>query len=111
MSFEAAPFTPPVADGGTATLDLGDDTAADIVTFQGSIGESGGTVAIRNFNFNHDTIDVAAGVSATTGEITDASGDLTWTDSGGNHTIVFEEIGTAGAGVMATTAQLIADII
>ena len=78
--------------GGTATFDLGDDTAADIVTLQGSIGESGGTVAILNFNFNHDTIDVAAGVSATTGEITDAVGDLTWTDSGGNHTIVFEEI-------------------
>ena len=48
---------------------------------------------------------------ATTGEITDASGDLTWTDSGGNHTIVFEEIGTAGAGVVATATQLIADII
>ena len=97
--------------GGTATFDLGDDTAADIVTFQGSIGESGGTVAIRNFNFNHDTIDVPAGVSATAGEITDASGDLTWTDSGGDHTIVFQEIGTGGAGVVATATQLIADII
>ena len=97
--------------GGAATFDLGDDTAADIVTFQGSIGDRGGTVAIRNFNFNHDTIDVPAGVSATAGEITDASGDLTWTDSGGEHTIVFEEIGTGGAGVVATATQLIADII
>ena len=96
---------------GAATFDLGDDTAADIVTFQGSIGESGGAVAIRNFNFNHDTIDVSAGVSATAGEITDATGDLTWTDSGGNHTIVFEDIGTGGAGVVATTSQLIAEII
>ena len=97
--------------GGAATFDLGDDSAADIVTFQGSIGESGGAVAIRNFNFNHDTIDVPAGVSATAEEITDASGDLTWTDSGGDHTIVFEEIGTGGAGAVATATQLIADII
>ncbi|MBB25455.1 MAG: hypothetical protein CME02_08035 [Geminicoccus sp.] len=100
---------------GDATLDLGVDTVADTVTFQGSVGggnvTAGGSVTIKNFNFNHDTIDVAAGVSATTAEIADASGDLTWTDSGGNHTIVFEEIGTGGTGVVATSAQLAADII
>ncbi|MEC8038573.1 MAG: hypothetical protein VX152_09785, partial [Pseudomonadota bacterium] len=96
---------------GSVTLDLGNDTAADAVKFQGSVGESGGTVTIKNFNFNHDTIDVPAGVSATAGEIADAGGDLTWTDSGGSHTIVFEEIGTGGAGVLATATQLIADII
>ena len=104
-------FGDELARGGSATLDLGDDTAADTVTFQGSIGESAGTVTIKNFNFNHDTIYVPAGVSAATGEITDAGGDLTWTDSGGIHTIVFEEIGTGGTGVMATAAQLIAEII
>ena len=96
---------------GSVALDLGNDTAADAVKFQGSIAESGGTVTIKNFNFNHDTIDVPAGVSATSGEIADAGGDLTWTDSGGSHTIVFEEIGTGGAGVLATATQLIADII
>ena len=66
---------------------------------------------IRNFNFNHDTIDVPAGVSATAEELTVAGGHLTWTDSGGDHTIVFEEIGTGGAGAVATATQLIADII
>ena len=98
-------------NNGTATLDLGDDTAADIVTFLGTIGDSGGSVTIQNFNFNHDTIDVPATVTATSAEITDASGDLTWTDIGGSHTIVFEGIGTGGSGVQATSAQLLADII
>jgi len=50
-------------------------------------------------------------VTATSAEITDASGDLTWTDIGGSHTIVFEGIGTGGSGVQATSAQLLADII
>ncbi|MDA9176398.1 hypothetical protein N9O95_04875, partial [Alphaproteobacteria bacterium] len=61
---------------------------------------------------NHDTIDLPVGVSAVTGEITSTNGDvdLTWTDSGGEHTIVFEGIGTSGSGVMATTTQLLADI-
>ena len=94
------------ANSGTATLDLGVDTAADTVTFQGSIGESGGTVTIKNFNFNHDTIDVPAGVIAVTGEIADAGGNLTWTETGGNHTIVFHEIGSGGTGIVATAAQL-----
>ena len=98
-------------NNGTATLDLGDDTAADIVTFLGTIGDNGGTVTIKNFNFNHDTIDVPATVTATSAEITDASGDLTWTDIGGSHTIVFEGIGTGGSGVQATSAELLADII
>ena len=96
---------------GNVTLNLGSDTAADTVTFQGSIGASGGSVTIKNFNYNHDTIDVAASVSAIAGEIVDAGGNLTWTDSGNNHTITFVGIGTGGTGVQATTAQLIADII
>ena len=98
---------------GTVTLDLGSDTAADGVTFQGAIGSSGGSVTIKNFNYNHDTVDVPAGVSASAGEITSTNGDqnLTWTDSGGEHTITFEGIGSAGTGVVATAAQLIADII
>ena len=96
---------------GSATIDLGSDTAADKVTFVGAIGSLGGSVTIKNFNYNHDAIDVAATVSATAAEITDAGGNLTWTDSGSNHTITFEGIGTGGTGVQATTAQLIADII
>lgn len=97
---------------GSFNVDLGADSVADTITFEGYVGAGGGGgVQIQNFNFNHDTIDVAAGVSATIGENTDATGDLTWTDGGGNHTIVFEDIGTGGAGVMATAAQLIAEII
>ena len=97
--------------GGSIDIRLGADAAADKVTFQGSIGGSGGTVTIKNFNYNDDTIDVAAGVSAVGGEIADAGGNLTWTDSGGSHTIVFKGIGTGGTGVVATSAQLAADII
>ena len=98
--------------GGNVQLDLGSDTAADIVTFQGTIGKSGGSVTIKNFNYNHDTIDVAASASTTfAGEINDTGGNLTWTDSLSQHTIVFEGIGTGGTGVQATAAQLIADII
>ena len=99
---------------GTATLDLGSDTAADGVTFQGAIGSYGGSVTIKNFNYNHDTVDVPAGVSASVcrdHRSTSGDQDLTWTDSGGEHTIVFEGIGTAGTGVQATSAQLLADII
>ncbi len=96
--------------GGAVTLDLGKDTAADTVTFLGTIGVSG-VVTIKNFNFNHDTIDVELGVSATAEEIEDASGDLTWTDGDEDHTIIFEGIGSGGTGVTATTAQLLADII
>ena len=97
--------------GGSIDIRLGADAAADKVTFQGSIGGSGGTVTIKNFNYNDDTIDVAAGVSAVGGEIADAGGNLTWTDSGGSHTVVFKGIGTGGTGVVATSAQLAADII
>ena len=94
---------------GTVTLDLGDDTAADTVTFLGSIGESGGSVTIQNFNFNHDTIDVPGTAAAGTITPTNSGKDLTWS-AGGAHTIIFEEIGPSGTGVMATTTQLLADI-
>jgi len=98
-------------------LDFGADAASDSVTFQGSIApplvQNIGSITIKNFNYNHDTVDVLAGVSASAGEITSTNGDqnLTWTDSGGEHTITFEGIGSAGTGVVATAAQLIADII
>ena len=102
---------------GLVYLDLGADAASDSVTFQGSIAppavQNIATLTIKNFNYNHDTVDVPAGVSASAGEITSTNGDqnLTWTDSGGEHTIIFEGIGSAGTGVVATAAQLIADII
>ena len=104
-----------LATGGTGTVevDLGaGDTAADVVTFAGAVGTgSGSTVTIQKFNFNDDRIDVEAGIAATVGEITDAGGNLTWTDSGGNHKLIFAGIGTGGTGVTATSAELAAAII
>ena len=96
---------------GSVTLDLGNDTAADAVKFQGSVGEFGEPSRSKTSISTMTRLMFPAGVSATVGEIADAGGDLTWTDSGGSHTIVFEEIGTGGAGVLATATQLIADII
>lgn len=74
--------------------------------FYGSISD----VSIQHFNFNDDRVTVEYGVSATVGEIADADGNLTWTDSGGYHTITFLGIGTGGAGVLATSEQLAAAI-
>ncbi|MDA8603660.1 hypothetical protein N9M21_04490 [Alphaproteobacteria bacterium] len=105
-----------ITSGGVVYLDLGADAASDSVTFQGSIApivQNIATLTIKNFNYNHDTVDVPAGVSASAGEITSTNGDqdLRWTDNGGEHTITFEGIGSAGSGEVATAAQLIADII
>jgi hypothetical protein len=104
-----------LAYGGSATLDLGDDTAADIVTFLGTIGDNGGTVTIKNFNFNHDTIDVPVLDPAATVGITATNGgkDLTWVESNGSYTstIIFDEIGPSGTGVIASSAQLGVNII
>ena len=101
------------ADSGTVEIDLGaGDTAADVVTFAGAVGTGlGSTVTIQKFNFNDDRIDVEAGIAATVSEIVDGGGNLTWTDSGGNHKLVFAGIGTGGTGVTATSAELAAAII
>ena len=55
------------ADGGSIQISLGPDTAADTVTFQGSIGESssGGRAIIQQFDASLDTIRLEA-VAATT---------------------------------------------
>ena len=89
------------------------DTAADVVTFAGAVGTgSGSTVTIQNFNFNDDRIVVEAGIAATVGEIVDDGlGNLTWTDSGTNHKLIFAGIGAGGTGVIATSAELAAAII
>ena len=88
---------------------VGDDAAADKVTFEGTFG---GNVTIQNFNFNDDRIDVEAGIAATVGEIVDDGlGNLTWTDSGRNHELTFAGIGAGGTGVIATSAELAAAII
>ncbi|MGB0746504.1 MAG: hypothetical protein ACPGSP_05980, partial [Alphaproteobacteria bacterium] len=85
---------------------------ADVVTFAGAVGTGlGSTVTIQKFNFNDDRIDVEAGIAATVSEIVDGGGNLTWTDSGGNHKLVFAGIGTGGTGVTATSAELAAAII
>ena len=99
---------------GSVALDLGSDIVADVVTFEGLIGTHGnspGSVTIQNFDFNADIVNVSAGVSASVSEITDADGNLTWSDSDGLHTIVFEGIGTGGSGTLATAAQLVDAIV
>ena len=99
---------------GRVEIDLGaGDTAADVVTFAGAVGTgSGSTVTIQNFNFNDDRIVVEAGIAATVGEIVDDGlGNLTWTDSGTNHKLIFAGIGAGGTGVIATSAELAAAII
>ena len=47
-----------VENGGTATLDLGYDTAADKIVFYGSVADTVGTCTIENFDPLYDTIDV-----------------------------------------------------
>ena len=99
---------------GSVEINLGaGDTADDIVTFSGAVGTgSGSTVTIQNFNFNDDRIHVATAISATVNEIVDDGlGNLTWTDSNGNHKLVFAGIGIGGTGVVATSAELAATII
>jgi len=102
-------FGTSAAQGGMLDIRLGDDAAADKVTFEGTFG---GNVTIQNFNFNDDRIDVEAGIAATVGEIVDDGlGNLTWTDSSGNHELIFAGIGAGGTGVIATSAELAAAII
>ena len=103
---------------GFLDIRLGDDAAADAITFEGTIGKEAnqigigeGTVTIQHFNFNDDIVEVVDGISATVGEITDAGGNLTWTDAGGEHKLTFVGIGAGGTGVTATSAQLAAAII
>ena len=101
-----------IADGsGRATLDLGNDAASETVTFQGKIGGSG-IVTIQNFKVSNDQIDVPTGVSAVTTEISSSGAgnvDLTWTDSGNNHTVTFAGLGPGGSNVALTalTAAII----
>ena len=99
-----------IADGsGKATLDLGNDAASETVTFQGKIG---GTVTIQNFRVSNDQIDVPTGISAATTEISSSGAgnvDLTWTDSGNQHTVTFAGLGPGGSNVAYTalTAAII----
>ena len=97
------------AFGGQVTLDLGSDTAADTVTFLSNFGMGGGNVTIKNFNYNHDTIDVDDVNFAPTGapsEFTLTNGDQDFTYTKGASIVTFEGIGPNGTGVVATTADL-----
>jgi len=100
-----------LAYGGTVTLDLGDDTAAETVTFQGTIGDNGGSVTIKNYNYNHDKIDVPTGVTADLSELSGFLSNITWTDSSGDYTIIFEGTRTGSAEDPINFARLIDDII
>ena len=104
-------FDNKVGYGGTVNLDLGSDTAAETVTFQGTIGKYGGSVTIKNYNYNHDKIDVPAGVTADTSELSTFLSNITWTDSSGDYTITFEGTRTGSAEDPINFARLIDDII
>ena len=99
------------AASGTAVLDLGSDTAAETVTFQGSIGAGSGSVTILNYNYNHDLIDVPAGVTADVSELSNLFSSIIWTDSSGNYTITFDGTRQGTAEDPINYARLIDDIV
>ena len=67
--------TAAAAASGEIVIDMGSDTAADTVTFEGTVDPAGaGGVTIDNFDVNHDTIMLAQPDAADVTLITDGTG-------------------------------------
>lgn len=90
-----------------ATIDLGDDSVVDTITFNGTFGASASSApVVQNFDVNDgDQILLPTGVTASTSEITPDGLNLIFEDTGvGVHVVIFEGLGPSGTNPTTATA-------
>ena len=85
--------------GNDSIVDLGNDTAADEITFLGTAGFGlPNHPAVQNFDTDDgDMIYLPTGVTADISEITAYGTDLTWEDYSGHYCLTFADLSSIGS--------------